>query len=299
MAQYFNENTVLFFDGKMMKATDAHTSLYMQTLHYGYGVFEGIRSYGTENGPRIFKAREHYERLKHSCALLGIPFDYSVEEMTDISYKVLEANGFNDAYLRPLVVCDPSMTLINGQHSRLMIAAWEWGAYLGEKLLTLKISPYCRPHPRSVHMEAKAVGHYVNSILATSDARKSGFDEALLLDCEGFLAEGPGANLFFEKDGVLYTPASGHILPGITRATVFEMCAEMDTPVLEGKFTAEDLFEADNAFFCGTGAEIVGIQTIDHHTFKKDWSHSAGHKLRHRYLQLVRESTTQPESIEA
>ena len=299
MAKYFNEHTILFYDGQMMKATEAHTDLYGQTLHYGYGVFEGIRSYGTENGPRIFKAREHYERLLHSCQLMGIPFEYSVEEMTAISYKVLEQNGFNDAYLRPLVICDPSMTLINGQQGRLMIAAWEWGAYLGEKLLNLKISTYCRPHPRSVHMEAKAVGHYVNSILATSEARKGGFDEALLLDCEGYLAEGPGANLFFEKDGRLFTPALGHILPGITRATVLEMCAEAGIPVEEGRYTPEDLFEADGAFFCGTGAEIVGIQTIDHHSFKKDWSDSLGYKLRHRYLQLVREQTTQPESIEA
>ena len=299
MATYFNENTTLFYDGQMMRATDAHTNLYGQTLHYGYGVFEGIRSYDTDHGPRIFKAREHYERLIHSCHLLGIPFEYSVEEMTQISYKVLESNGFTDAYLRPLVICDPSMTLINGQPTRLMIAAWEWGAYLGEKLLSLKISPYCRPHPRSVHMEAKAVGHYVNSILATSDARKGGYDEALLLDCDGYLAEGPGANLFFEKDGVLYTPSLGHILPGITRATVFEMCSELGVRIEEGRFTPEDLFEADSAFFCGTGAEIVGIQAIDHKVFKQEWTESIGSKLRHMYALLVREKTTQPVSIEA
>lgn len=299
MASYFNENTILFYDGQMMRATEAHTNLYGQTLHYGYGVFEGIRSYDTDHGPRIFKAREHYERLIHSCALLGIPFAYSVEEMTQISYKVLEINGFSDSYLRPLVICDPSMTLINGQSTRLVIAAWEWGAYLGEKLLNLKISPYCRPHPRSVHMEAKAVGHYVNSILASSDARKSGYDEALLLDCEGYLAEGPGANLFFEKDGKLYTPAAGHILPGITRATVFEMCRELGVTVEEGRFTAEDLFEADSAFFCGTGAEIIGIQAIDHKVFKQEWTDSIGSKLRQMYLLLVREKTTQPVSIEA
>ncbi len=293
MATYFNENTMLFYDGQMMRATEAHTNLYGQTLHYGYGVFEGIRSYDTDHGPRIFKAREHYERLIHSCHLLGIPFEYSVEEMTEISYKVLESNGFSDAYIRPLVVCDPSMTLINGQPTRLMIAAWEWGAYLGDKLLSLKISPYCRPHPRSVHMEAKAVGHYVNSILATSDARKGGYDEALLLDCDGYLAEGPGANLFFEKDGVLYTPSLGHILPGITRATVFEMCQELGVRVEEGRFTPEDLFEADSAFFCGTGAEIVGIQAIDHKVFKQEWTDSIGSKLRQMYALLVREKANE------
>lgn len=289
---YFNENTVLFYDGQLTKATDAHTNLYGQTLHYGYGVFEGIRSYDTQNGARIFKAREHYERLIHSCELLGIPFEYSVEEMTNITYKVLEANDFTDAYIRPLVICDPSMTLINGQKSRLIIAAWNWGAYLGDKQQRLKISPYCRPHPRSLHIEAKAVGHYVNSILATSDARKSGYDEALLLDCEGFLAEGPGANLFFEKDGTLYTPALGHILPGITRATILELCAEMNIPVEEGRFTAEDLFEADGAFYCGTGAEVVGIESIDHRSFKKAWANTLGYQLRDAYLNLVREKST-------
>ena len=299
MASYFNENTILFYDGQMMRATEAHTNLYGQTLHYGYGVFEGIRSYDTDHGPRIFKAREHYERLIQSCHLLGIPFSYSVEEMTQISYKVLESNGFADAYLRPLVICDPSMTLVNGQSTRLIIAAWEWGAYLGEKLLSLKISPYCRPHPRSVHMEAKAVGHYVNSILASSDARNAGYDEALLLDCEGYLAEGPGANLFFEKDGVLFTPAQGHILPGITRSTVFEMCREIGVKVEEGRFTAEDLFEADSAFFCGTGAEIIGIQAIDHKEFKQAWNDSIGSKLRQMYALLVREKANQTASIEA
>lgn len=299
MATYFNENTILFYDGQMMLATEAHTSLYGQTLHYGYGAFEGIRSYGTEQGPRIFKAKEHFERLKHSCHLLGIPLDYSVEEMTEISYKVLESNGMSDAYIRPLVICDPSMTLINGIGTRLLIAVWEWGAYLGDKQQRLKISPYCRPHPRSVHMEAKAIGHYVNSILATSDARKDGFDEALLLDCDGYLAEGPGANLFFEKNGVLYTPALGHILPGITRATVFEMCQELGIQVEEGRFLPEDLMGADGAFFCGTGAEIVGIQSINDKNFKKEWPDTIGNKLRKMYLQLVREQIPQLASIEA
>lgn len=284
---YFNEDTVLYYDGEYVKATEAHTNLYGQTLHYGYGVFEGIRSYDTPAGPRIFKAKAHYDRLIESCRLLGIPFEYSVKELTDISYKVLEMNALKNAYIRPLVICDPSMTLINGQPSRLIIAVWNWGAYLGDKLQRLKISPYCRPHPRSLHIEAKAVGHYVNSILATSDARKSGYDEALLLDSDGYLAEGPGANLFFEKDGKIMTPALGHILPGITRATIMELCHEMNIPVEEGRFTAEDLFEADGAFYCGTGAEVAGIESIDHRTFRKAWPDTIGYQLRQAYLSLV------------
>lgn len=285
---YFNEETILFYDGEFIKATAAHTTVYSQTLHYGYGVFEGVRSYNTAQGTRIFKAQEHNERLIRSAALLGIPFETTTDELTDISYEVLRRNGMTDAYLRPLVLCDPNMTLINGQKGRLVVAAWNWGAYLGEKLLHLKISPYCRPHPRSIHIEAKAVGHYVNSILATSDAKRSGFDEALLLDCEGYLAEGPGANLFFEKNGQLYTPALGHILPGITRATVLEICKELDIPVEEGRYTSEDLLEADSAFFCGTGAEVIGIQSIDKKSFKKEWAETLGSKIRTAYLDLVK-----------
>ena len=285
---YYKDYTVLYYDGAYLNATAAQTNLYTQTLHYGYGVFEGIRSYNTANGAAIFKAKEHYERLQKSGELLGIPFDYTVEQMTEISYKVLEMNNLTDAYIRPLVICDPNMTLINGTKSRLLIAVWDWGAYLGEKLLRLKISPYCRPHPRSVHMEAKAVGHYVNSILATSDARKSGYDEALLLDCEGYLAEGPGANLFFEKDGALFTPELGHILPGITRETVLEICAQEGIPVHVGRYTAEDLYNADSAFFCGTGAEVVGIAAVDDQSFALPWADSLGSRIRAIYLQLVR-----------
>lgn len=296
---YFNAQTIIYFDGNYAWASDAHTNLYCQTLHYGYGVFEGIRSYKTADGEtQIFKAEAHYERLKNSCALLGIPFDYSVEHLIEISHNVLIRNGLHDAYLRPLVICSPNMALVNGQPSRLLIAAWSWGAYLGEKMLRLKISPYCRPHPRSTHIEAKAVGHYVNSILATSDAKKDGFDEALLLDCEGFLAEGPGANFFFEKNGELYTPALGHILPGITRNTVFELCQELGIRVTEGQFTVEDLKTADSAFYCGTGAEVVGIQSIDDIVFPAEWQETAGEKVQKAYLALVRKSGFQATSNE-
>jgi branched-chain amino acid aminotransferase len=179
----------------------------------------------------------------------------------------------------------------------VFIGVWGWGAYLGEKLLHLRISSYCRPHPRSVHVEAKACGHYVNSILATSEAKREGYDEALLLDCEGYLAEGPGANLFFEKDGKIYTPKLGHILPGITRATVMELCREMGIPVEEGRYTAEDLFEADSAFFCGTGAEVVGIQSVDKKSFHLNWPDSLGARIREAYLNLVREKSAHAQAV--
>lgn len=294
---YYNENTVIYYNGSMQKANEAHVDLYMQTLHYGYGVFEGIRSYNTAAGPRIFKAKEHYERLVNSCELMHIPFKYTVEQITSLTYDVVERNNFTEAYIRPLVVCSPNMSLTSGLQSFLMIAAWEWNGYLGEKLLRLHISSYCRPHPRSVRVEAKTSGHYVNSILAVTEAKSKGYDEALLLDHKGFLAEGPGANFFFEKNGKLFTPAKGHILPGITRATVFELCDELGIEYEEGKYLPEELHNADSAFYCGTGAEIVGIESVDGKPLKKDWNSSLGKQVQQAYQQLVRSASLQSLSV--
>jgi branched-chain amino acid aminotransferase len=294
---YYNENTVLYYNGRMQKATEAHVDLYMQTLHYGYGVFEGIRSYKTAAGPRIFKAREHYERLVNSCRLMHIPFNYTVEQMIDITYEVLERNNFNEAYIRPLVVCSPNMSLTNGLQSFLAVTAWEWNGYLGEKLLKLHLSSFCRPHPKSVRVEAKTSGHYVNSILAVTEAKSKGYDEALLLDHEGCLAEGPGANFFFEKNGKLFTPATGNILPGITRTTVFELCDELGIAYEEGKYLPEDIFRSDSAFYCGTGAEIVGIESVDGKPLKKSWHTSPGKQIQQAYKRLVREESLQSLSV--
>lgn len=294
---YYNQNTILYYNGRMQKATEAHVDLYTQTLHYGYGVFEGIRSYETAAGARIFKAKEHYERLVNSCELMHIPFKYTVEEMIDLTYDVLDRNKLVEAYIRPLVLCSPNMSLTSGLQSFLMIAAWEWKGYLGDRLLKLHISSYCRPHPRSVQVEAKTCGHYVNSILAVTEAKRKGYDEALLLDHEGYLAEGPGANFFFEKNGCLFTPAKGHILPGITRTTVLELCDELDIPCEEGKYLPEDLYKADSAFYCGTGAEIVGIESVDGMPLKKSWNNSLGKHIQQAYKQLVREQSLQSLSV--
>ena len=289
---YFNEQTIILLNGKFVKAEESKTDLYSQTLHYGYGVFEGIRAYNTPNGVRIFKAQEHYERLKKSCELINIPFNYSIEELIEQTYKLLEINNFKDAYIRPLIFCSPNMSLTKPTGVSLMICAWEWGAYLGDNLLNLCISSYCRPHPCSTKIEAKVCGHYVNSILATTEAKFKGFDEALLLDSDGFLAEGPGANLFYEKNGKLYTPKKGNILPGITRATVFELCQKLDIPLEEGSYLTEDLLKADSAFLCGTAAEIVGINSVAYKTFPLNWEKSLGKKLQTAYKNLVLERET-------
>ncbi|WP_332019554.1 branched-chain amino acid transaminase [Kaistella sp.] len=285
---YFNNETVLYLDGKFVKATESTTDLYGQTLHYGYGAFEGIRSYETEHGTKVFKAEEHYERLKKTCELVKIPLDYTVQELVEATYELLEKNNLKNAYIRPLVYCAPNMSLTKPTSVSLMIAVWDWGAYLGEKLLRLTVSSYCRPHPKSIHIEAKICGHYVNSILATTEAKDKGFDEALLLDSDGFLAEGPGANLFFEKEGKLFTPQLGNILPGITRSTVLELAEQFGLEVQQGNFTKEDILQADSAFYCGTAAEVVGIASVDDYHFPLEWKKSLGYQLQTAYAQKVR-----------
>ena len=293
LKMYFNEQTILYYDGKYIKSIDAKVNLYTQTMHYGYGVFEGIRAYNTENGVRLYKATEHYERLKKSCQMINIPFEYDVDDLIEQTYKVLEVNNFTDAYVRPLVFCGPNMSLTKPSSVSILICAWEWGAYLGDNLLNVTISSFCRPHPKSTKIEAKVCGHYVNSILATTEAKEKGFDEAILLDTDGFLAEGPGSNLFFEKEGKLFTPKTGNILPGITRATVIELCKDLEIELTEGAFLPEDLANADSAFLCGTAAEIIGLQSLEKKNFPKNWNETLGKKLQTAYKNLVLEKELQ------
>ncbi|ELV7525282.1 branched-chain amino acid transaminase [Flavobacterium psychrophilum] len=287
---YYNNNTLIYLDGKFVKANEATTDLYSQTLHYGYGVFEGIRAYKTAHGTHVFKAQEHYERLKKSAELVNIPFGYDVQELVEATYALLEKNNLSDAYVRPLVFCDPNMALARPNKVSVMICAWEWGAYLGDKQLRLTVSSYCRPHPRSIKIEAKVCGHYINSILATNEAKDKSFDEALLLDSDDYLAEGPGANLFFEKDGKLFTPQLGNILPGITRATILELAEKLGVEVIQGLFTTNNLEAADSAFYCGTAAEVIGIESVDATVFPREWSKTLGKKLQDEYSKLVRKS---------
>lgn len=286
---YFNDQTLLYLNNKFVKSCDATTDLYSQTLHYGYGVFEGIRAYETANGTKIFKPKEHYERLKNSCELINIPFVFDIDVLIEKTYELLSLNNFTNAYIRPLVYCSPNMSLTRPNQVNLMICAWEWGAYLGDNLLNISISSFARPHPKSTKIEAKVCGHYINSILAATEAKDKGFDEALLLDTDGFLAEGPGANLFFEKNGKLFTPQTGNILSGITRATVLDLCQKFDIEVVQGKYLPEDLANCDGAFFCGTAAEIIGIKSLENIAFAKNWNDTIGKKIQLAYKNLVLE----------
>jgi len=284
---YYTPETVIFNNGQFVKAKDATTDLFSQTLHYGYGVFEGIRAYRTVNGTKIFKAHEHYERLQNSGRLAGIPFTYSVDELVQLSYQVLEKNNLSNAYIRPLVYCSPNMALTAPHETYLMIAAWEWGKYLGDRLLNVCISSYQRPNPKSIRAEAKVCGHYVNSILATVEAKQRGYDEALMLDANGYVAEGPGANFFFEKNGVLFTAPPGNILPGITRQTVLDICRELDIPVEQKFASPEEVLEADSAFFCGTAAEVAAIGALEGQPLPKPWKKSLGATVQEAYQCLV------------
>jgi branched-chain amino acid aminotransferase len=287
--QYYNSTTMLYKDGEFVKATEATIDLYGQSLHYGFAAFEGIRAYNTHNGTRIFKAKKHYDRLKTSCDLVHIPFPWDVNDLIKQTYKLLELNNLKDAYIRPLIYCDAKMGLDAPTTSSIMICAWEWTSYFGDKNLRVCISKYQRPNPKSTHIEAKISGHYVNSILATTDAKARGYDEAILLDMNENLAEAPGANLFIEKQGKLYTPSLGHILPGITRATILKICKKLDIECIETTLGVNDLRNADGAFFCGTAAEIIGIASVDEVTFKTKWTDTIGATLQRTYKALVLE----------
>lgn len=293
MASYYNENTVLYLNGAFVKASEAKMDLYSQSLHYGYSVFEGIRSYKTVSGEtKIFKAVEHYERLKVSAQSLNLPYTYSTPELIDATYELLKRNRLQDAYIRPVVYAPANMSFNPNTESLIVIEVWEMAPFLGDKLLRVMSSSFERPNPKGFKIHAKAAGHYVNSILASQEAKANGFDEALLMDMNGHVAEGPGANVFYEKDGKLYTPAPGNILTGITRATVFELCEELNIPAEEKIVTKEEIYGADAAFFCGTAAEVIGFESLDDKTFRLPWATTVSKLVQDAYKNLVTENKT-------
>ncbi|MEO7960676.1 MAG: branched-chain amino acid transaminase [Ginsengibacter sp.] len=287
---YYHPETFIYYNGEIVKAVDAKIDLYTQTLHYGYGVFEGIRSYLTADGDtKIFKEVQHFERLKNSALALNMPYKWTADELVTASYKILSLNDLQDAYIRPLVFAPANMSFNLNEESYIVIEAWKMAPFLGEKLLRVMTSSFERPNPKGFKIEAKATGHYVNSILASQEAKAKGYDEALLNDVNGNVAEGPGANIFMENEGRLFTPPAGNILPGITRATVLEICQELEIPVTEKYFTSRELYGVDGAFFCGTAAEVIGMASIDDIDFKKPWSETLGAKIQSAYKNNVTE----------
>ena len=284
---YYSDSTVVFLDGQWIKAKDAKVDLFSQTMHYGLGVFEGIRAYGIPGGFNVFKALDHYERLERSAKLVHIKLPYTAEELVQTTYELLERNNLQDAYIRPLVYMGANMALQPSNEVHVFMTAWKWERYLGDELLDVMISSYRRPNPRSVPVEAKVTGHYTNSILATTEAKEAGYDEAILVDGNGFIAEGSGANLFFEKDEILFTPPEGNILPGITRATIMGYAKDLGIEVKEKLFTADEFKTADSAFFTGTASEIAGIKSVDKTKLPLKWEDSIGNNLSMMYNQNV------------
>ncbi|MFM9908206.1 MAG: branched-chain-amino-acid transaminase [Chitinophagaceae bacterium] len=292
MATYYNESTVIFLNGEFVKASEARMDFYSQSLHYGYSVFEGIRSYKTIHGEtKIFKEIDHFERLKASALAMNMPYKWKTEELIAATYDVLKRNNLKDAYIRPLVYAPANMSFVQNNESFIVIEAWEMQPFLGDKLLRVMTSSFQRPNPKGFKIHAKAGGHYVNSILASQEAKSKGYDEALLNDMYDNVAEGPGANIFYELDGKLITPSPGNILPGITRATIFEICKELGIEVEEKLFTTQELKNAEAAFFCGTAAEVIGWQSLDDHPFSKNWDDSLSRLIQLAYSNRIIEKS--------
>jgi branched-chain amino acid aminotransferase len=263
--------SVVWMNGKIMSPEQANVSLFTHTLHYGFGAFEGIRAYKTADGrTAVFRLREHIERLIDSCKIMAIRCPYTVDELCAATLDVARQSGLEECYLRPLVyIGDGPLGVFPGFDPPVEVAVlcWKWGAYLGAeakaKGARIKVSSFCRPHINSQMSKGKIIGHYVNSILAKMEAKRSGYDEGLLLDTEGYVSEGSGENIFVYRGGYLKTTPLPGVLEGITRGTILELCRQESIEVRAERFTRDEIYTADEAFFCGTAAEITPIREID------------------------------------
>lgn len=259
----------IWYDGKLVPWRDATTHVLTHSLHYGLSVFEGVRAYKTGDGTAIFRLKDHTRRLFNSAHIYQIPIPYDAETLEAAQCEVVRANGLESCYLRPLVFYGSEKMGVSpkGAQVHVAIAAWPWGAYLGEEALAqgirVKVSSYARQHVNVTMPRAKVATTYANSIIANSEALQDGYDEALLLDTEGFVAEGAGENIFIVKDGVLVEPEIASALTGITRSTIHALAADLGIPVLTRRLTRDDVYIADEAFFTGTAAEVTPIREVD------------------------------------
>ncbi|HET9370953.1 MAG TPA: branched-chain amino acid transaminase [Vicinamibacterales bacterium] len=259
-----------WLNGQMIESSRTTIPLLTSGFHYGIGVFEGIRAYATDRGPAVFRLREHLERFESSARILGfLEVPYSVAELTAATAETIRANGYDECYIRPLLYLGEggwNLTLDTGK-AHVAIAVWQESVYLGhdspKRGLRANVSSFARSHPGANMTKAKICGNYVNSYLAKTESHRLGFDEAILLDPEGFVAECTGANLFLVRHGKLVTPSSETILEGITRNTVTTFAADLGIPVFEGRVSRDQLYLADEVFVCGTAAEIVGLCEVD------------------------------------
>ncbi|MGI8738180.1 MAG: branched-chain amino acid transaminase [Gammaproteobacteria bacterium] len=260
---------LIWFDGEMVPWREAKVHVLTHTLHYSMGVFEGVRAYDTRRGTAIFRLADHTSRLFNSAHILGMAMPFDKEMISAAHLAVVRKNQLKSAYIRPMCFYGAEGMGLHAEGLRVhcMIAAWEWGSYLGkdnlEKGLRIKTSSFTRHHVNITMCKAKANGNYMNSMLALQEATRDGYDEALLLDIEGYVAEGSGENIFIVRDGVLYTPDLTSALDGITRRTIITLAGQLDIPVREKRISRDEVYIADEAFFTGTAAEVTPIRELD------------------------------------
>jgi len=259
----------LWYDGEMVPWREATTHVLTHTLHYGMGAFEGERAYKTDKGTAIFRLQEHTDRLFRSCKILGMKIPYDKDVINEATKQAVRDNNLESAYIRPMVFYGSEGMGLRADNLKVhvIIAAWSWGTYLGadgiEKGIRIKTSSFTRHHVNISMCKAKANGQYINSMLALQEALNDGYDEALLLDTEGFVAEGSGENIFIVRNGILYTPELTSALEGITRDTIFQLAKDEGLEIREKRITRDEVYVADEAFFTGTAAEVTPIRELD------------------------------------
>jgi branched-chain amino acid aminotransferase len=269
MMNFADRDGVIWMDGALVPWRDAQVHVLTHTLHYGLGCFEGVRAYDTDRGTMIFRLQDHTRRLLRSCHILGMKVPFDAAQLDEAQCETVRRNGLKSAYIRPLVFMGAEGMGLRADNLsvRVAIAAWEWGAYLGsealEKGIRIRTSSFTRHHPNSAMTKAKANGQYINSIMALQEALACGYDEALLLDTMGYVAEGSGENFFMVIDGVIYTPDLNSALPGITRDAIMILAREDGIPVVERRITRDEVYVCDEAFFTGTAAEVTPIRELD------------------------------------
>ncbi|MGB5226328.1 MAG: branched-chain amino acid transaminase [Arenicellales bacterium] len=260
---------VIWYDGQLVPWREATTHVLTHTLHYGLGVFEGVRAYDAEGGTAIFRLHEHTNRLFRSAHILQMDIPFSKDELNDAQCQVVRENKLNNAYLRPMCFYGAEGMGLRADNlkTHVIVAAWDWGSYLGEegleKGIRIRTSSYTRHHVNITMCKAKSNGNYTNSILSLQEARADGYDEALLLDPEGFVAEGSGENIFITRDNVVYTPDLTSALDGITRDTIIHFIDELGLKLVEKRITRDEVYIADEAFFTGSAAEVTPIRELD------------------------------------
>lgn len=263
---------LIWMDGEMLPWQEAKVHVLTHTLHYGMGAFEGVRAYKAEKGgAAIFRLEDHVRRLFNSAKILNMGMPFSEEDIIQACRKVISANGFSSAYIRPMCFLEGGNLGLHaaGLRTRVMVAAWPWGSYLGQEALEngvrVKTSSFAKTHVNTVMCKAKANGHYINSMMALNEAVRDGYDEALLLDTDGYVAEGSGENIFIVRDGRVHTPETTAALEGITRETIITLLAERGIEVTQRRITRDEVYTAEEAFFTGTAAEVTPIRELDGH----------------------------------